>query len=124
MTDTNTSLLRLPDVLQRIGLSRSYLYMLVAAGEIDPPVKLGPRASAWQEKSIEEFIHRRISLSDDAAEACRAQAVKAAGARKPGWNKGRGKSPRLESYCSHCRGSARVAPSALTKGRGPSKGTQ
>ncbi len=87
----STTLLRLPDVLRRLGLSRSYLYALVATGEIDPPVKLAAKVSAWRENSIEEFVQRRITSSEGAAEACRARAAKAAAARKPGWNKGRGR---------------------------------
>jgi prophage regulatory protein len=41
------SLLRLPRVLERTGLSRTHLYRLAARGAFPTPVKISERASAW-----------------------------------------------------------------------------
>ena len=60
------SLLRLPEVKRRAGLSRSEIYRRIAA---DPPtfpapVKLGERASAWNSAEIDRWIADRIALRD------------------------------------------------------------
>jgi prophage regulatory protein len=56
-------LLRLPEVLQRTGLSRSGLYAALAAGTFVRPVKLGPnaRAIAWPSEEIDAWIAERIA---------------------------------------------------------------
>jgi len=45
---TTTSLLRLPVVRARTGLSRSSIYARVAAGTFPRPIAIGPRAVAWE----------------------------------------------------------------------------
>jgi prophage regulatory protein len=56
-------LLRLPDALERTGLSRSGLYAAIAAGNFPKPVKLGPnaRAIAWPSEEIDAWIAERIA---------------------------------------------------------------
>lgn len=49
-------LIRLPEVLSRVGLKRSAWYARIADGEAPSPVHLGPRAVAWRESEIDEFI--------------------------------------------------------------------
>jgi prophage regulatory protein len=51
-------LLRLPDVLQRTGLSRTSLYRLAAAQRFPKPVKIGLRSSAWRQSEVSEWIQR------------------------------------------------------------------
>lgn len=53
--------LRLPEVIARIGLSRSTIYELAARGEFPRQVKLGPRSSAWVEEEIATWIDRRLA---------------------------------------------------------------
>lgn len=55
-------LLRLPETLERTGLSRSGLYAAVALGSFPRPVKLGPnaRAVAWPANEIDDWISSRI----------------------------------------------------------------
>lgn len=48
-----TILLRLPAVAQRTGLRRTAIYDRINAGLLPPPVKLGPRASAWPADEID-----------------------------------------------------------------------
>lgn len=55
--------LRLPDVISRTGLSRSTIYKKIQEGEFPAPIKLGPRASAWIEGEIEEFLQACIRNS-------------------------------------------------------------
>ncbi len=56
VTAEASRLLRLPAVLHRIALSRSEWYRRVAIGEAPRPIALGPRARAWREQDIDEYI--------------------------------------------------------------------
>jgi prophage regulatory protein len=60
------TLLRLPTVLERTGLSRSGLYQKIAAKEFPRPVPLGDgaRAKAWVASEIESWINNRIARRD------------------------------------------------------------
>ena len=53
-------LLRLPDVLTRVGWGRSTLYMKVKNGEFPPPIALGPRARAWISSEVDGWIQQKI----------------------------------------------------------------
>ena len=59
-TNTNTNILRLPDVMARTGLSRSSIYAYIRRGLFPKPIELGPRARGWVEGGIEEWIIERI----------------------------------------------------------------
>ena len=52
-------LLRLPAVLERTGLGRSALYVLMKAREFPRPLRIGARAVAWLEDEVEEWIRKR-----------------------------------------------------------------
>jgi prophage regulatory protein len=56
-------ILRLPNVLDRTGLSRSTVYLRVTEGRVPRPVSLGARAVGWIETEVEEWIARQIELS-------------------------------------------------------------
>ena len=58
-----TCFLRLPQVKQRVGLSRSSIYAKVQNGAFPPPVNLGGRAVAWIEDEIGEWISDRVQES-------------------------------------------------------------
>jgi prophage regulatory protein len=51
--------LRLPEVLQRVRLSRSLVYSLMAEGSFPRPIKLGRRAVAWRAADIEAWLTSR-----------------------------------------------------------------
>jgi len=55
------SLLRLPQVMQRTGYSRSSLYALISKGEFPAPCPLGARAVAWPSNEIDDWIAQRIA---------------------------------------------------------------
>ena len=44
--------LRLPAVLDRVGLKRATVYKRMKAGTFPEPIQLGPRAVAWDEEAI------------------------------------------------------------------------
>jgi prophage regulatory protein len=63
-TASTQRLLRLAEVVERTGLSRSSLYAAIQRGTFPGPVKIGPRSSAWPESEIVGWINDRISERD------------------------------------------------------------
>jgi prophage regulatory protein len=57
------TILRLPAVKARTGLSRSTIYLRVADGSFPRPVSLGARAVGWVESEVEDWISLAISAS-------------------------------------------------------------
>jgi len=55
--------LRLPEVMKRTGLSRSTIYVRLAAGCFPRPVALGSRAVGWIEAEVAEWVAERIAES-------------------------------------------------------------
>ena len=60
MSDT---LLRLPDVMARTGLSRSTIYSWRDTGDFPMSINIGPRAVAWTKQSIDDWIDDKIKES-------------------------------------------------------------
>lgn len=58
-----TTILRLPTVQARTGLSRSTIYLRVSQGMFPKPVSLGTRAVGWVEAEIQEWLQRQIEAS-------------------------------------------------------------
>jgi prophage regulatory protein len=54
------SLLRLPAVMARTGLSKSHIWRLAKRGDFPPPIHLG-RAAAWPSNQVEEWITAAIA---------------------------------------------------------------
>ena len=57
------TILRLPEVIKRTGLSRSSIYLRVANKEFPAPLSLGGRAVGWLEQNVDEWIVARIEES-------------------------------------------------------------
>lgn len=55
-------LIRLPEVLSRVGVKRSTWYARLAAGTAPQPVHLGPRVVAWRESQINEWIESQSTF--------------------------------------------------------------
>ncbi len=53
------TLLRLPQVIERVGVSRATLYRWIADGTFPPPRLLGLRAVAWLSTEIDGWIQER-----------------------------------------------------------------
>jgi len=58
--------LRRPEVLARVGLSKSTLYARIRAGTFPKPVPLGT-LSAWVESEVEAWMAAQIEQRDKAA---------------------------------------------------------
>lgn len=65
------SVLRLPAVKSRTGLSRTSVYKKIALGEFPPPIRLGARAVAWVESEVEAWLADRIKASRNAPQRAR-----------------------------------------------------
>lgn len=55
--------LRLPQVLAKIGLSRSTTYAMIGAGDFPKPIKLGKRAVGWVDSDVENWLTGRCSTA-------------------------------------------------------------
>ena len=62
-SDMATTILRLPDVKARTGLSRSTIYLRVSEGKFPSPVALGGRAVGWVEAELDAWIEIQINSS-------------------------------------------------------------
>ncbi|WP_318483867.1 helix-turn-helix transcriptional regulator [Photobacterium leiognathi] len=62
----HTNLLRLPQAIEMMAISRASFYRSIKDGVIPPQVKLGPNSVAWLSHELETIISARIcGYSDD-----------------------------------------------------------
>ncbi len=57
------TILRLPAVRTRTGLSRSTIYLRIAEGRFPQPISLGARAVGWVDAEVEAWLAGQIELS-------------------------------------------------------------
>ena len=57
--------LRLPEVSNATGLSRSTIFRLMQAGDFPPSIKLTSRTVGWYSTDIETWIAARAATSKD-----------------------------------------------------------
>ncbi len=58
-----TTILRLPKVKVRTGLSRSTIYLRVSEGSFPAPISLGGRAVGWIESEVNDWLTKHIEAS-------------------------------------------------------------
>ena len=63
-----TTILRLPDVMTRTGLSRSSIYKRVNQDRFPKSISLGGRAIGWIEAEIDEWINEQVERSRKASD--------------------------------------------------------
>ena len=59
------SLLRLREVIARVGLSRSSIYLAISQDRFPRPALIGLRAVAWRSSEIENWIASRVVASPE-----------------------------------------------------------
>jgi len=59
-------LLRLPEVMDRVGLRRSAIYQRMSEGRFPKCRSLGPKCSVWVEAEINDWINSISKRIDDA----------------------------------------------------------
>ncbi|PSW69480.1 AlpA family transcriptional regulator [Photobacterium sp. GB-50] len=52
-------ILRLPEVKDKVGLSRSSIYALMTKGDFPPSIPLGERSVGWFEDKIDQWLLER-----------------------------------------------------------------
>jgi len=60
------NILRLPEVRQRTGRSRSRIYADVQAGTFPKPINIGPRAIGFIAEEVDAWIAARVAERDAA----------------------------------------------------------
>lgn len=60
--------IRLPEVTQKTGISKSTVWRLVRAGRFPAPLKLGSRMTAWVEEEVDEWLLARATTRPVARE--------------------------------------------------------
>jgi prophage regulatory protein len=65
-------ILRLPQVEEATGESRSTIYKRISEGEFPKPVKLGTKSVGWVEEEVAAYNEARIAARDAAADNGRA----------------------------------------------------
>jgi prophage regulatory protein len=61
-------LLRLPEVIARVGLKRSAIYQRMSEGRFPKSRSLGPRCAVWVEAEIDTWV-RSVACSDASPQA-------------------------------------------------------
>ncbi len=59
--DMGTRLVRITDVMNATGLSRSSLYLAMSEGTFPAALKIGKRSIAWEESAVREWVAGRIA---------------------------------------------------------------
>lgn len=59
-TQTKERILRLTEVIERTGLSRSTIYLNISKGIFPKNISLGSRSVGWLESEIDTWIQSRI----------------------------------------------------------------
>lgn len=63
----NDRILRLGEVMRKVGVGKTSIYEGVHKGTFPAPIKLGPRASGWLQSEVEAWLQERIEQSRGAA---------------------------------------------------------
>ena len=66
-SNSNSRILRMKDLTQKLGLRPSTLYELIATGKFPAPFKLipGGRASGWLESTVNAWLDERSGARGD-----------------------------------------------------------
>jgi prophage regulatory protein len=59
----SNKIIRLPEVKNKTGLSRSSIYLRMSQGEFPRSISLGARAIGWLESDVNEWLEDCISAS-------------------------------------------------------------
>lgn len=59
----SNKIIRLPEVKNKTGLSRSSIYLRISKGEFPQSIALGGRAVGWLEEDINQWLEQCIAES-------------------------------------------------------------
>lgn len=66
-TPQTSIIIRLPAVLNTMGISRATLYKQIQAGLFPSPINLGARSVGWISDEVQTVIHARVQGFDNNA---------------------------------------------------------
>lgn len=61
--------MRMKDVVKKIGLCRATIYAMISRGEFPRPIRIGERATGWRESELEAWLANRTSARERLASA-------------------------------------------------------
>jgi prophage regulatory protein len=64
MSDADSRLIRLSEVLHLTGLGKSQVYALTSAHKFPEPIKLSERCVAWAEIEVRAWIAERLAARE------------------------------------------------------------
>ena len=56
--------IRLPEVRQKVGMSKSHIYDLITQDKFPKAVKVSPRISCWVAAEVDQWVQERIDARD------------------------------------------------------------
>ncbi|MCG9661065.1 helix-turn-helix transcriptional regulator [Vibrio mediterranei] len=59
----SNQIIRLPQVIEQTGLSRSTIYLRMSKGDFPQSISLGDRAVGWLQVEVYQWLEQRISVS-------------------------------------------------------------
>lgn len=63
MKNSSIRLIRMPEVLSKTGFKKSWIYLLISIHSFPKPIKMGPRAIAFVEAEIDQWVLDQIEKS-------------------------------------------------------------
>ena len=60
LSEETVRALRLPQVLERTGLSKTQVYRLIQRGQFPLPARLSERVVAWNESDVSAWLEHRF----------------------------------------------------------------
>jgi prophage regulatory protein len=58
----NERLIRLPDVMAKLGIKRSTVWLFVKQNRLPKPIKLSAKVAVWRESEIDAYIADKIGV--------------------------------------------------------------
>jgi len=56
----NERLIRLPEVMAKLGIKRSTVWLFAKEGRLPKPIKLSAKVTVWRESEIDTYIANKI----------------------------------------------------------------
>jgi len=53
---SNSRFIRMPELRQKVGLSRSQIYRLIQCDQFPAPIKVGSKISVWPESLVDQWM--------------------------------------------------------------------
>ena len=59
-----SKILRMPDVLDKVGVSRTTIWRQVKAGTFPSPIRLSARSVGWRENEVDEWLDAQPAITE------------------------------------------------------------